>query len=50
MLEGLEATDSCTGSNWYLYVNKEVNDDEVDGSEVEETRELKDFDKQESKV
>ncbi|XAO23863.1 hypothetical protein I312_102648 [Cryptococcus bacillisporus CA1280] len=43
MLEGLEATDSCTGSNWYLYVNKEVNDDEVNGLGVEETRELKDF-------
>lgn len=43
MLEGVEGTDSCTGSNWYLYVNKEVNDDQVDGSEVEETRELKDF-------
>lgn len=37
--------DPCTGNNWYLYSNKEVEDEnEVIELEVEGTRELEGFD------
>ncbi|OWZ58974.1 hypothetical protein C361_00264 [Cryptococcus neoformans Tu259-1] len=42
MLQGLDAMDPCTGSNWYLYGNKGADENEIIGLE-EETRELKDL-------
>lgn len=44
MLQELDVMDPCTGNNWYLYSNKEVDENEVIELEVEGTRELEGFD------